>query len=355
MATQLTIVSESPGGLDMDDPAVTGITAGNAIAKYAVWLGLEGKSSTTITARIGALHRCAATLAITAGTEDTALADADAAHLLPWRLTLQGKADTYTLAQVSHVRSFYRWLADQGYRAGNPALRLPVPRKPESLPHPIGAAEFLDVLESAPPRIRLMIVLAAFCGLRAKEIALLRRSCVREKGESPHLLVKADATKGHRERRVPLHEFVVAEIQLAGLPVTGWCFPRLDGVPGPVSPHRVSALCNGLIHGCGYSETLHSLRHFAATELLRATGNLRIVQDFLGHRRADTTAIYTLVDNAELADGVAKMRAPRRLRAARGVAAIAVAAMVTAAAAPALSPAAPRSHVHRRPGISRAA
>lgn len=321
----------------MDDPAITGITAGNAISKHAVWLALEGKSATTVTARIGALHRCAATLAITAGTEDVALADADASQLLPWRLTLEGKADTYKLSQVSHVRSFFRFLCDQGYRADNPALRLPVPRKPESLPHPISMEDLLDVLENAPPRLRLMIVLAAFCGLRSCEIAGLRRICIKETAESPYLIVRADATKGRRERRIPLHPFVVSEIKLAGLPATGWCFPRMDGQPGHVTPHRVSALCNKLIHGRGHADTLHSLRHFACTELLAATGNLRIVQEFAGHARADTTAIYTLVSNPQLAAGVAKMRAPRRLRPVRkavAVAAIAAAAASAAAFAP---------------------
>lgn len=124
-----------------------------------------------------------------------------------------------------------------------------------------------------------------------------------------------DATKGPRERTIPLtNEFVIAEIRAANLPVTGWCFPRLDGQEGPVSPHRVSNLCNELIHGLGYPETLHTLRARAATVMLRETKNVRVVQRFLGHQRLDTTAIYTLVQDDELSAAAAAIPAPRRLR-----------------------------------------
>lgn len=291
---------------------ITGITSSNAITKYTdLWLPMEAKAANTIRARRGALRRAQAI------TAPVPLADAAIEDLIRWRLTLTGRADSYVLAQVSHIRCFFGWLADQEYRDDNPSVRLPVPRKRELLPHPIGEAELLDVLDSAPPRIRLWVVLAAWCGLRACEIALLRRRCIRDTVASPHILVATDATKGVRERVIPLtNQFVIAEIRAARLPVTGWCFPRLDGQAGPVSPHRVSNLCNELIHGLGYPETLHTLRARAATIMLRETKNVRVVQQFLGHSRLDTTAIYTLVQNDELAAAAAAIPAPRRLRAA---------------------------------------
>lgn len=337
-------VNESPGGLDMGDE----ITAVNAVAKHCTWLALEGKSGNTIASRHGALHRCAAAAA------PALLADATTDDLLRWRMTLLKAADNYVLAQVSHVRCFFSWLCEHEYRPDNPARRLPVPRKPSGIPHPIGESELLAALENAPPRIRLWLLLAAYCGLRACEIALLRRVNIRENGDRPHIRIAPDATKGRYEAVVPLDTFMTAEIRAARLPSTGHAFRRLDGQPGPVSPHRVSALCNQYLHSLGYAETLHSLRHYFGTETLRAAnGNVRTAQRALRHRRLDTTAVYTLVTDDEVAAAVAAIPKPRRLRAARGVAVAVAAAMLTTASAPALSPGIRTRHVHRRPVAAR--
>jgi len=284
------------------------ITPENAIMKHLTWIALEGKASTTLESRHGALHRAQAAIS-------SPLADATADQLLTWRLALAGHADTYILAQVSHIRCFCAWLTEHGYRDTDPAARLPVPHKPFLLPHPISEADLIAALDCAPARIRLWIVLAAWAGLRACEIAPLLRRNIRERHDPPHIFIAAGATKGHRERTVPLSAFVLAEIALAGLPLTGACFRRLDDRPGHVSPHRVSALCNDYLHGLGYPDTFHSLRHRFATQSLRGSGgNIRVVQELLGHARLDTTAIYTLVDNPEAAAAVAAIPAPRRLR-----------------------------------------
>ena len=59
----------------------------------------------------------------------------------------------------------------------------------------IGAA-LLSALDSAPPRIRLWLVLAAWCGLRAREIALLRAESIRLDAEPPFLIVSSESAKG---------------------------------------------------------------------------------------------------------------------------------------------------------------
>lgn len=340
MAKRFAIVNDDAWGGEMGD-ALTDITTENAIARHSVWLALEGKAGTTITSRHGALSRCAAVI------DPVQLADATTDDLLRWRLTLQGKADTYVLAQVSHLRCFYSWLTEHEYRTDNPARRLPVPRKPEAVPHPIGEKELREAIDNAPERIRLWLLLAAYCGLRACEIAALRRSCIRENGPRPHLRIAADATKGRREGTVPLDAYMVAEIRAANLPATGFAFRRLDGKPGHPSAHRVCALCNTYLHSLGYAETLHSLRHYFGTEVLAATGNVRTTQRALRHRRLDTTAIYTLVTDDEVAAAVAAIPKPRRLsavphRKASGAAAVAALALLSGTAVPAVP-----AHQHR--------
>jgi integrase len=281
------------------------------IERHRLWMMMKGNSDTTIYGRTSALKRAAKIIGCP-------VEDASRDQLVAWRASLAGHADAYILAQVSHVRCYLAWLADtDGYRPDNPARHIPVPRKPLYLPRPIGEAELLDAIDNAPGRIRLWLVLAAWCGLRAKEIALLRRRNIRETAPRPHILVAADATKGRRPRVVPLSPFAVEQIRAARLPAAGWAFPRLDGAGGPLTPHRVSELCNDLLHGLGHADTLHSLRHrFGTRALAGAAGNVRVAQELLGHARLDTTAVYTLVESPEAAAAVEAIPAPRRLRAA---------------------------------------
>lgn len=287
------------------------ITPENAVTRHLDHIALEGKSPSTIYGRAGALHRAEATL-----PAGVFLADAATGQLLPWRLTLSAAAGNYVLAQVSHLRCFFAWLIEEGYRGDNPARRLPVPRKPLAVPHPIGAADLFAAIDHAPDRIRLWLILAAFCGFRACEIAGLLRRSIREHDRDPHIFIDAASAKGGYEAIVPLRGYALAQVRAARLPVTGWAFPRMDGQPGPLTAHRVSCLCNEYLHGLGIADTLHSLRHYFGTETQRATGNVRVTMRALRHRRLDTTAIYTLVTDDEVAAAVAAIPAPRRLRAA---------------------------------------
>lgn len=76
------------------------------------------------------------------------------------------------------------------------------------------------------------------------------------------------------------------------MPKRGPVIRRLDGNHGAVSPSLVSTVANKHLHDLGIPDTLHSLRHRAATELYRHTKDIRLVGDILGHASPATTAIY---------------------------------------------------------------
>jgi integrase len=175
----------------------------------------------------------------------------------------------------------------------------------------------MAAVASAPPRVRPWLVLAGWAGLRAKEIALLRRETVLDTATPPVILVAADATKGHRERIVPASPFVLAELRTAGLPRAGWVFPRRDGRPGPLAPWTVSHLANRHLRESGTAATLHQCRHRFATVLYQQTHDLRLVQELLGHVSPETTALYSAYDRAGAADAVNKLPAPQRLTVAQ--------------------------------------
>lgn len=280
------------------------------IAAHLRHLELLGQRPDTIYCRRRALMRMHAHMR-------KPLVEASAADLLSWRAGLSVGPGT-VVGYVSHAREFYRWAITAGLIDENPAAGLPVPRLGRRIPRPIAEDRLLAAMTGAPERIRPWLVLAGWAGLRAKEIACLRRECVLEGARPPVLIVAHDATKGRTERIVPLSRFVIRELRAAGLPAQGWVFRRRDGRPGPNRPWIVSQLCNTWLHELGYADTLHSLRHRFATALYRGRRDLRQVQELLGHAHPNTTALYADYDQADAAAAVEQLPAPGRLRAVTG-------------------------------------
>ena len=269
-------------------------------------LRLSGHTKATIYSRRRALARMEAAL-------PGSLLDATPAMLERWRASLT-TGDEATVAYVSHAKSFYDWAISRGLIASNPAANLPVPRLGRRLPRPIAEDDLMTALAAAPRRVRCWLVLAAWCGLRAREIALLRRENILETASPPVLIVAASATKGRSERVIPLSAFVLAELAAARLPSSGYVFRRGDGRPGPNEAWRVSQLANRHLHECGIADTLHQLRHRCGTMAYRASRDLRAVQELLGHSSPSTTAGYAAYDRAALAAAVEALPVPGRLR-----------------------------------------
>jgi len=277
------------------------------LAAHLEWLRLRGLAASTIRRRAVVLGWVQASLG-------RPLLEASAADLQAWRAAL-GVAPEAVSVYVSHVRQFYAWALAEGLLDGSPAAALPAPRRPRLLPRPIGEDPLAAALATAGDRIRPWLVLAGWAGLRAKEIALLRRECVLDTRTPAVLLVARDATKGHAERVVPLSAFVLGELR-PHLPRRGWVFRRADGRPGPNSPATVSHLANRHLHECGCSETLHQLRHRFATAVYQASGgDLRLVQELLGHATPVSTAGYAAYHQAAAAAAVEAIPAPGQLRA----------------------------------------
>lgn len=279
-------------------------STGLIVRAHLDWMRQRGLAESTVTARRIVLARVAR-------SGGRPVWELSAADLQDWRAGLR-TGDAAIAADLSHVRMFFRWLAGQGLRDDDPAAGLVVPRLPDRLPRPIPEDRLLAAFEQAPPRIRPMIVLAGWCGLRAKEIALLRRERVCDTQTPPGILVAWDATKGRRERYVPMSDFVLAEM-LPVLPARGWVFPRSDG-RGHLTPDHLQHIANSYLHGLGIPETLHSLRHRFATAALDATGNVRTVQELLGHKDLASTAVYTRVTSAAALAAVQAIPAPGQPR-----------------------------------------
>lgn len=283
--------------------------ADKAVRDHLQDLKNQGCSDKTIYARKRVLIRLARAL-------DVPLAEATPDMLYDWRENLKAGngrdlADSTIIYYVSHVKEFYRFLTDRDDIAANPAERVPVPRMPRRLPHPISEADLMRALEVAPPLIRIWLVLAGWGGLRAKEIARLRTDCVRLTDAQPHLLILADATKGRTERTIPLPPFAVAELERAAGLFASQGFAFRDALGRPVQPWFVSRKCCQHLHDLGIASVFHSLRHRYGTQVTHISKNLQLTQKLLGHADLATTAGYAAVDMSAFAPTVNLIPSPQ--------------------------------------------
>ena len=281
----------------------------DVVSRHLADLALLGQSEGTIYARRRAIARMAALIGVP-------LLEATREDLAAWRAGLR-VMDNTAVHYASHARQFFGWAVSNGLCERNPAAGLLVPFLSRGLPRPIGEDDLADAVAAAPYRIRPWLVLAGWAGLRAKEIALLRRECVLDTMVPPVLVIVRGATKGQRERVVPMSSFVLAELR-PHLPRVGWVFPRLDGKPWPNSPARISQAANAYLRSIGISETLHQFRHRFGTVGYGLTLDLRLIQELMGHARPETTAGYAAYNQAGAAGAVEALPAPGRLRVIAG-------------------------------------
>lgn len=217
--------------------------------------------------------------------------------LRAWIVSLSPKAVRTRASAISNVRAFYTWTASRDLTDGRAVAVLERPRLPALLPHPIPEVDLAIALADAPARIRSWLLLAAYAGLRCGEISRVHRSDV----DLTHRLLRVHG-KGRRERTVNLGRTLVDELADCRLPTSGWLHPALTSRGGvlsrPVAPNQVSNLGNRYLHETGTEHTMHSLRHYYGTSLYRATRDLLLVRDQMGHASVKTTEGYLgLVDD----------------------------------------------------------
>lgn len=185
------------------------------------------------------------------------------------------------------VRRFFAWAAKRRLVEVDPAADIAGPKRKPGTPRPISEADLRLALMTAGPPVRVWMVLAAFCGLRAGEIARLRREHVREDLQPPLLHVVNG--KGGRQRLIPLSRAVLAELSfyLSGRRGGLW---RADG--RTTRPDLVTQKVGRHLQSLGIPHSCHSLRHRFATDTYRRSRDVLLTGRLLGHASPTTTAIY---------------------------------------------------------------
>lgn len=211
--------------------------------------------------------------------------------------------------ELSAVKSFYRWLAEREGFEPTAVLSTRAPKFQRKLPRPLevdAAADMIDTVElqSDDPwiaaRDAAVVTLLYGCGLRISE-ALGLMGC-----DVPLPDVLRIVGKGDKERIVPVitaaRDAVDAYLRLCPYPITDKT-PIFRAVRGGVlSPRAIQKVMEKarMQLGLPATATPHAMRHSFATHLLAAGGDLRTIQELLGHASLSTTQAYTAVDAAHL-------------------------------------------------------
>lgn len=240
------------------------------------------------------------------------------------------KADVQSrslMRQLAALRSFARFLEREGHGMASAFSAISSPKVPQSLPRPLAAnaAKAMTETETRAGEEREQWILmrdAAVlgllygAGLRISEALQIKRQDAPING----LEVVTVIGKGQKVRSVP----VIAAVQTAiaeyiaqcpyQLPANGPLFVGARG--GPLSPRIIQLAVERMRGPLGLPEsaTPHALRHSFATHLLSRGGDLRGIQELLGHASLATTQLYTKVDATRLmsAFDAAHPRAARR-------------------------------------------
>lgn len=265
------------------------------IQSYLTHLEAKGAGTNTIKAYRADLGKFASFIGSEAGSVTAGQIDAFVCEL---RKSLSPATVKRTVAAV---KAFYNWLVDTDQIVKNPARMVKIKRGRQSLPRFLSrqeSARLLKELELSNHkhalRDRTIFALMLNTGLRVSEVVNLKASDIQ--GKRLQVVTKGGDVESkflNKAARDVLDEWLVHRAQIA--PESPELFPGQDG---PITGEQVRIR---LAYWCKKAEVTiispHGLRHTFATQLLENGADLRTVQELLGHKQLETTAIYTHVVN----------------------------------------------------------
>ena len=221
----------------------------------------------------------------------------------------RGGLEAKTLAQVlAAIRSFYRFAEREGELTNNPTSGLKPPKGKKKLPATLDVDQtktWVEVDTDAELGVRDAAMLELFysCGLRLSELCHLRWQDIHFQSSELRAL-----GKGQKTRLLPIGALALAacqrwqsELQASGA-LLEFVFPgRAAG--SAISPRAVQMRVKLLAQRQGLWQRTypHLLRHSFASHLLESSGDLRAVQELLGHADIRTTQVYTHLNFQHLA------------------------------------------------------
>lgn len=255
----------------------------------------SGQAANSLRARRGAVERLSKYLDPNR-MNPRCVTEADPTQLIRWQADISHLALWTRSKYVMHVRQFYAWLVrPMRVIEESPADDLMRVTPKRLTPRPISEEALSFALDSCTDsRMFAWLLLAAYAGLRAFDIAALRCDDLITTGTVPYLRVRG---KGGHESLVAVGAQIVNVL-------TPYAFGQGPMFPDEETRQRMdSRLIYGAINeylkSLGLPYTLHQLRHRYGTKLYEMTNDLIYVQKQMRHSSITSTQVYTAVDQAK--------------------------------------------------------
>jgi len=290
---------------------------------------LAGRTVTLYELDLRRLADCAAAVPV-------ALTQVQNAHVRRWVAQMHGagRSGRGIALILSGWRGFYRWLGREGRVDSNPVVDVRAPRAPKPLPKALGVEEAVQLAEYASAqndpwleaRDAALVELLYGCGMRVGEVVGLdvqggagARGWIDLAAGEAHVL-----GKGSKRRSVPvgrkaaqaLQHWLTVRSQVKGAAGQPALFIGRHGTRLTAQSIWQRLKQRSLQAGLATPVHPHMLRHSFASHVLQSSGDLRAVQELLGHASIGTTQVYTRLDFQHLAKAydAAHPRAQRPLK-----------------------------------------
>jgi site-specific recombinase XerD len=220
-----------------------------------------------------------------------------------------GVSGTTINATITGLRFFFEITLEQP----DAMKRMSSVQVERKLPTVLSIEEVTRVLKAAPGiKYQAALSVAYGAGLRASEVVGLKVTDI----DRERMLIRVEQGKGGKDRNAilspKLHELLrdwwrTARSQGKMLP-GGWLFPGLDPV-NPLSTRQLNRACHAAVELAEIDKrvSMHTFRHSFATHLLEQGVDIRVIQVLLGHKKLETTALYSQVATRTLRDVVSPL------------------------------------------------
>jgi site-specific recombinase XerD len=197
--------------------------------------------------------------------------------------------------KLASIRTFFGYLAEEGFVKINPAIQVKSPKLEKRLPKAIDKTELieaLDKIENIRDRVILEVVYATGC--RVSELVNIKVEDINHNRKTINVI-----GKGNKERVCPISPVaynLIKQHMKENNITKGYLFRGIkEGQP--ITTRTVLNICKRYL---GENSFTHMLRHSIATHLHNQGMDVRYVQEMLGHAELSTTAIYTKVDTENM-------------------------------------------------------
>lgn len=192
-------------------------------------------------------------------------------------------------------------------------------REPRKLPVVLSREEVARLIDAAgKPKYQAVLSVAYGAGLRASEVVALKVGNI----DSTRMTLRIEQGKGHKDRYAMLSPVLLERLRAwwraahakGKMLDGGWLFPGQNPT-NPLSTRQLNRICHAAAAAAEIDKrvSMHTLRHSYATHLLEQKVDIRIIQVLLGHKRLETTALYTQVATEvlrEVASPLESLRPP---------------------------------------------